>query len=147
MLNSPRCGPVRFTKIGKRVYIFSTYGWDPSPDTQTQRNHHAEPIFLSNTVKTRTIIRTYWFKNLQAEFGHLNTQKYKNLFSVAKNGFYTKQSLQFLWSNFSILTVWETFTKGRLCTCFFLFTFVWIFTRKRSMFCINLPCNIDDLKS
>ena len=29
-------------------------------------------------------IRTKWIKNLQAEIWHLNTQKYKNMFSLAK---------------------------------------------------------------
>ena len=37
--------------------------------------------------------------------------------------------------------------KRPIVYMFFLFTFVWIFTTKRSMFCIKLPCNIDDLKS
>ena len=37
--------------------------------------------------------------------------------------------------------------KRPIVYMFFLFTFVWIFTIKRSMFCIKLPCNIDDLKS
>ena len=37
--------------------------------------------------------------------------------------------------------------KRPIVYMFFLFTFVWIFTTKRSMFCIKLSCNIDDLKS
>ena len=60
-----------------------------------------------------------------------------------KIGSYTKQSLQFWWSKFSILIVWETFDQ-RLCVYdFFDLHFFWIFTRE--MFSIKLPCNVDDL--
>ena len=31
------------------------------------------------------LIKTQWFKNLLAEIWHLNTQKYKNLFSYVKS--------------------------------------------------------------
>ena len=44
-----------------------------------------------NTIQYNTIqysknphIRTKWYKNLQAEIWRLNTQNYKNLFSLAK---------------------------------------------------------------
>ena len=42
-------------------------------------------------------IRTQWFKNLQAEIGHVNTQVYKNLFRLAKNNrfLYKKHSYMY----------------------------------------------------
>jgi len=45
-------------------------------------------------------IRTPWFKNLQAEIGHFNTQVYKNLFRLAKNNrFLYKKTLLFCSQN------------------------------------------------
>ena len=50
------------------------------------------------------IYKILWFKNLQAEIWHqLNTQKYKNLLSLAKNNrFLDKKSFQFWLSKFQI---------------------------------------------
>jgi len=55
------------------------------------------------------------YKNLQAEIWHLNTQKYKKLFSLAKeNRLFYKKSLQF-WLSIK-LVVWENSDKKLVYT-------------------------------
>ena len=80
--------------------------------------------------------RTKWFKNVQAEIWHLNTQKYKNMFYLAKkNRFsYKKNHSTFGGKKFSILIV-SNFRQMLLSVCFLWFIFAWIFTR--NMFSIN----------
>ena len=50
-------------------------------------------LYLSINYSKNPQIRSYWFKNLQAEIWHLNTQKYKNLFSMAKKNSFLYQKI------------------------------------------------------
>ena len=78
----------------------------------------------------------------------VNTQKYKNLFSLAKKKRFLwkkKPSLQLMVKILDFNCVWNFWQGVILCVCFLSFTFVWILIR--NMFSLKLQRNINDLKS
>ena len=89
------------------------------------RRHKPPPVRRRPYTKSLHI-RTSWFKNLQAEIWHLNTQKYKNLFSLTKKNrsLYKKNHSNFDPSKFRMLIVWETSDKK--LSCIYMFSLIYI---------------------